>query len=116
VKIFGAAILLATNLVLVTSALSNTTQGLLMRCTSNDVADKEYCLGFVAGLFESAFYEMVMSHPKFDGERIGSCTGVTTGAAKAAFVNWANHHPDKWNLEAIFGVRQALFETWPCLR
>jgi hypothetical protein len=40
---------------------------------------------------------------------------VSPQMAAAAFVNWANQHPDKWNAQFLnFMVDLALLEKWPC--
>jgi hypothetical protein len=38
----------------------------------------------------------------------------TDGAARQAFLNWADKHPEEWNTETLIGVSRAMKATWPC--
>jgi hypothetical protein len=58
---------------------------------------------------------MSASHYKEVRGAFGQCSeGATYGAARQAFVNWAEKHPEQWSKPMIVGVIEALNETWPC--
>ncbi|MBS0379007.1 MAG: hypothetical protein JSS29_11020 [Proteobacteria bacterium] len=48
-------------------------------------------------------------------QNFGECgNDVTHAAAKQAFLNWTEKHPEKWTQPNYLGVTTALSELWPC--
>jgi hypothetical protein len=89
---------------------TKTVQDLINDCRSGVNYEQAYCLGFIAG--------SVMLH---NGDSVAvtlwaacSADEPTFGAMRQAFLNWADKHPEDWNIGALAGVALAIKATWPC--
>jgi len=99
-----------------------TTQDLLQDCRGrNGSSGNSFCLGFMAGaagILSDLHDQDTDTVPTKQGNVrlvVSACTeGVTYGAMKQAFVNWAEKHPREWQFSADNGAKLALQETWPC--
>jgi hypothetical protein len=93
-----------------------TVQGLYMACkeTNMDQFDRGRCLGFISGIGDVM---AVIGSGRHDLQ-LGLCGPSPTptyGAMIQAFMNWAEKHPEQWNIAQEAGVVIALRETWPCV-
>jgi Rap1a immunity proteins len=88
-------------------------QEFLQTCTSDDPTGPDICLGFVGATLEEVDEELLLRFPPIEIARCAA--GMTWGAARQAFINWARRHPENWSLDRLLGVRRALYDTWPCL-
>jgi hypothetical protein len=86
-----------------------TVQDLLGLCQRNNTM----CVGYIAGVSDAL--TMVSSIPNHNA-LVSVCpeAGVTYGAARQAFINWATRHPEHWPEGLLVGVTLALQETWQC--
>jgi len=95
-------------------------QEFLVSCTSDDPTGPDICLGFVGATLEALGHELLLRTGGREDQvppiEIARCVaGITWGAARQAFINWARRHPENWSWERLLGVRRALYDTWPCL-
>lgn len=81
--------------------------------------DPTYCIAYIAGVTDTMGLAVALAAQtkELRSKRVmGVCftSFLSYGAAKKAFMNWADKHPEKWGDEMNFGVIEALRETWPC--
>ncbi|MBZ9678284.1 hypothetical protein LB513_21290 [Mesorhizobium sp. ES1-1] len=98
----------------------NRVQALLSDCSSErNSRPRLYCVAYVGGVADlmavngSIAKETGLPIPL---KMASTCftTPPTYGAYVRAFVNWAQTHPEHWQVSRTFGVMQALSTTWPC--
>jgi Rap1a immunity proteins len=101
-----------------TLAADYTTQDLLQDCRAEN---KSFCMGYLAGaagiLLDLHDHGTDTVPTKQENVRlvVSACpAGVTFGAMRQAFINWAEKHPKEWVFSASNGAKLALQETWPC--
>ena len=77
-------------------------------CTSEDVATKAVCEGFIGGVFEIVANESVYGFT--------ACIPPLTPMSKAVDVtkNWLIVHPELLTRSASSAIAQALAEAFPC--
>jgi hypothetical protein len=99
---------------------SYTTQDLLNDCHGQN---KSFCLGYLAGaagiLFEMHDNGVDTVPTKQENVRVvvSACAvGITFGAMRQAFINWAEKNPRDWGFSANNGAMLALQATWPCTK
>jgi hypothetical protein len=100
---------------------NQTIQGLQVQCkASTDSPDLLFCAGFISGIGDLMRVNGAVINPfrkeadaPIRDERM--CGQPSYGAQMQAFVNWAEKHPQLWNMPRAFGVISALSESWPCL-
>jgi hypothetical protein len=89
-------------------------QALYEACKSADSSGRQmYCIGYISAM---ADHMWLLGGDGSTRALLGTCTDtpVTYGAAVQTFKNWAQKHPEKWNVDRMYGVIWALQETWPC--
>lgn len=85
-------------------------------CKSDDAFESGICLGMVegvAGVMSSncyAFRKGRLSNPKLAAD-LG---GVSFGAMKQTFINWAEDNPQEWGRLGPVGMIIAFGQTFPC--
>lgn len=101
----------AISLLLSTATASADVQRLYNRCKEPESSQLNFvCLGYIAGVGETMDFLGLdrASHP------FAICGRPSHGAMVQAFINWAEKHPSEWKESEVFGVMQALAESWPC--
>jgi hypothetical protein len=93
---------------------------LLRQCEDGETGDAMQlliCTTYIRGIGEvmaaNALTLKGMPARPLEAVCLGS-DGATYGAFDQAFKNWAHKHPEKWELQAVWGVIIALREAWPC--
>ena len=89
------------------------TQQLYEDCTSTIPERQMFCDGFIIATWDHMW---LLGASKSTRAMLGICTNtpVSYGAAEQAFKNWAQKHPEKWNVDMMYGAMWALQEVWPC--
>jgi hypothetical protein len=77
-------------------------QGLETICRSDRDIDNDFCVVTIGVVVNLMFQNNTCGH------------SPTDGAARQAFLNWADKHPEEWNTETLIGVSRAMKATWPC--
>jgi hypothetical protein len=82
-------------------------------CTAADPQRQMFCAGFISAMWDHMW---LLGGDDSTRALLGICTDtpVSYGAAKQTFNNWAKKHPEKWNLDRMYGVIWALQEAYPC--
>jgi hypothetical protein len=94
-----------------------TVQQLLDMCnTPVGSPEQAYCLGFVGGLSAVMLMNGQALRPRTpSAAALSLCAkDITYGAEVQAFKNWAQAHPENWQMPDQAGVVLALRELWPC--
>jgi Rap1a immunity proteins len=77
-------------------------QGLETICRSDRDIDNDFCVVTIGVVVNLMFQNNTCGH------------SPTDGAARQAFLNWADKHPEEWNTETLIGVSRAMKAMWPC--
>jgi hypothetical protein len=79
---------------------------------ATDLHQQMYCAGYLTASIDN----MMVLGDDASTQAFGICpkTAITAGAAAQAFKNWAQKHPEAWNLQRYLGTLWALQEVWPC--
>jgi Rap1a immunity proteins len=96
--------------------------GTLLRiCAATDGLSGIWCTEYIAGVGEMMFENGFVKYAHLEDAAMASeqaaCSSdsfISHGAMKQAFMNWANQHPEHWNIIQSFGVMVAIRTTWPC--
>jgi hypothetical protein len=94
-----------------------TVQRLLDMCNTPVGSPLEaYCLGFVGGMGNVMLMNgHSLRSLKPSSAALSLCAkDITYGAEIQAFKNWAQAHPENWQMPDQAGVVIALRELWPC--
>jgi hypothetical protein len=96
-----------------------TTRNLLNLCTvsADDVRYKEalhFCHGFLVGAYQ--YYLATLAGPNAKPLVCPPDPPPTRNAAIAAFIGWAQAHPQYMNEAPVESEFRFLTETWPCKR
>lgn len=88
-------------------------QSLYEDCTAPDPQRQMFCSGFISAMWDHMW---LLGGSESTRTLLGICVDaqVSYGAAKQTFTNWAQKHPEKWNLDRMYGVIWALQEAYPC--
>jgi hypothetical protein len=88
-------------------------QSLYEDCTAADSRRQMFCSGYISAMSDHMWF---LSGSDSTRALVGICmdTPASYGAAVQTFKNWAQKHPEKWNLDRLYGVTWALQEVWPC--
>lgn len=101
--------------VLLAEADSGNIQDLLVDCESRDNLDFGICIGVMKGV--SAVADLNCDAIR-RGDKADIWTaetdGVTFGAMRQAFINWAKANPDMWSFDGAWGATVAISDTFPC--
>ena len=95
------------------NSVADTVQGLLEQCTGQPV-QKIFCLGYIGGVAQARLLMLMKEGKTPTFEDLSRCGNAANGAQLQNFINWARKHPEKWSAPEIYGVWQAIVETWPC--
>lgn len=94
-------------------------QAQLNECKDTESGLYAVCLGEIAGISSV----MLLNAGILKGAGIGKtkvpvmCTvgqSPSYGAMIQVFINWAERHPEHWDMSPQIGIMLALEDTWPC--
>ena len=77
-----------------------------------EIFESAFCLGFMAGA--GTVLQLNCSDDEYTG-RFSSSVNTTNGQRVRAFINWADAHPEHWNLKVMFAVT-GIVQGLPCRR
>jgi uncharacterized protein YhfF len=77
-------------------------QDLVTICRRDRNIDNDFCVVTIGVVVTLVFQNNSRGHSPSDG------------AARQAFLNWADKHPEEWNTETLIGVSRAMKAMWPC--
>ena len=95
-------------------------QKFLEMCNEPDGSpDKSLYLGYVSGVSDVMYVNGLalrsLRPSSAAAINLSLCAkDITYGAALQAFKNWAQAHPENWQMDHEAGVVIALRELWPC--
>src|SRR5262249_11880193 len=119
-RIIAAALVAATLTPLsVSSVASNealNVQALYQSCQAPDGSARwALCWAYIVGVGNAMQFvgAIERNHPNKDYSAIGICGEASNAAMVQAFKNWAEKNPREWNQPQVFGVINALGDTWP---
>ena len=116
IRLAGAIVFICAAVAIPAKAEENTQQ-LLQKCTAAPGAgDRWYCYGRVTAVFEMMGIVGIAAKQLDSMRPWQVCVDPTpsNGAVVQVFVNWANKHPEKWDLPDVVGIVAAMRGTWPC--
>jgi hypothetical protein len=104
------------------AAADSNIQTLLQECNANSTSYEGFhCVGYVCGIADMMGMNGALFMHSGEGLEglfaLSACYGKpepTCGAKVQVFRNWAQKHPEKWNIQEYVGVALSLREVWPC--
>ena len=80
------------------------------KCTDEEVAPKNFCIGWIVGTFDALQWRKRLSNKWFYCLR----GGVSIHQLEAIFIKYLKDHPDKWHVEAAVLFELAITRAFPC--